>query len=330
VTEPPEGEDPTHTSPASNRRWEALSTEARHPASGELDRMSGERIVDLLLDEDRRALEQARRHGPSVAEAARWLAESFTSGGTVLFAGAGTSGRLGVLEAAECPPTFGSDPQRIRAVIAGGPEAVFEAREGAEDSLADGRQAAETLAPGDLLVGVSASSVTPFVRGALDQAAARGARTVLVTCAAGATVAGAADLVLALDTGPEVLTGSTRLKAGSVTKAVLNAMTTAAMVLAGKVFDNLMVDLRPGSAKLVDRSLRIIQAAAGVGRQRAESLYRAADGEVKTAIVMARCGIEAGEARQRLAEVGGHVRRALDKTPASPRDSIPNRRSADI
>ncbi len=300
--------------------WEGLRTEARHPASADLDRLSSEEVVALLLEEDRRGLESARRLSREVALAAEWLADSVVGGGTVLFAGAGTSGRLGILEAAECPPTFGTDPARIRGVIAGGPEAVFAAREGAEDRAEDGHLAAEGLTGGDLLVGISASSVTPFVSGALERARSRGARTILLTCAAAEAVGEPADLVLALDTGPEILTGSTRLKAGSATKAVLNAITTAAMVRAGKVFENLMVDLRPGSAKLVDRALRIIQAAAGVTREGAESLHREAGGEVKTAIVMARCAVDAETARQRLAAAEGHVRRAIDR-PAAASDA---------
>ena len=297
---------------AAGSRWDELPTEARHSASGDLDRMPGEEIVALLLEEDRRGLESARRLSREVALAAQWLADSVVGGGTVVFAGAGTSGRLGILEAAECPPTFGTDPAQIRGVIAGGPEAVFVAREGAEDRAEDGHLAAEGLTGGDLLVGISASSVTPFVRGALERARSRGARTILLTCAAAEAVGEPADLVLALDTGPEILTGSTRLKAGSATKAVLNAMTTAAMVRLGKVFENLMVDLRPGSAKLGDRALRIIQTATGVTRERAEALYREAGGEVKTAIVMARHGGGARAARRRLAAAGGHVRRAIE------------------
>jgi N-acetylmuramic acid 6-phosphate etherase len=216
-----------------------------------------------------------------------------------------------VLEAAECPPTFGTDPERLRAAIAGGEEAVFRAREGAEDDEDEGRRAAEGLGAGDLLVGLSASSVTAFTRGSLLAARGRGARTVLLTCAGPAGLDGLADLVLALDTGPEILTGSTRLKAGSVTKAVLNAITTAAMVRLGKVFENWMVDLRPGSAKLRDRSLRIVAEAGGVGREEAERLLAAAGGEVKTALVMARAGVAPEEARRRLAAAGGGVRRAL-------------------
>ena len=169
----PDTRDQQPTAEAAASRWERLPTEARHPASSDLDRMPDEEVVALLLDEDRRGLAAARGLSREIARAAGWLADSFAAGGTVLFAGAGTSGRLGVLEAAECPPTFGTDPARIRAAIAGGPEAVFEAREGAEDRAEEGRRAAEGLAAGDLLVGVSASSVTPFVRGSLAQATVR-------------------------------------------------------------------------------------------------------------------------------------------------------------
>jgi len=209
-------------------RWGALSTEASNPSSEGLDTLSSEEVVSLLLEEDQRGLAIARRSQEGIAQAASWVAEVLDGGGTMLFAGAGTSGRLGILEAAECPPTFGTDPEQIRAVIAGGPEAVFEAREGAEDIAEDGAQAADELGAGDLLIAVSASSATPFVLGALGSARDNGARTILVTCTPPGEIAEVADLVLALDTGPEVLTGSTRLKAASATKAVLNAITTAA------------------------------------------------------------------------------------------------------
>jgi len=291
--------------------WGALSTEASNPASEGLDTLSSEEVVSLLLEEDQRGLEAAGRSQEGIAQAASWVAEVLDGGGTVLFAGAGTSGRLGILEAAECPPTFGTDPEQIRAVIAGGPEAVFEAREGAEDIAEDGARAADELGAGDLLVAVSASSATPFVLGALASAQGNGARTILVTCTPPGEIAEVADLVLALDTGPEVLTGSTRLKAASATKAVLNAITTAAMVRLGKVYGNLMVDLRPGSEKLRDRALRIIEAAGAVSREEAEQLYDATEGEVKTAIVMASCGLGVEPSRERLRMAGGHVRKAV-------------------
>ncbi len=298
-------------SPASSGRWARLLTESRNARSRRLDTMPTERVVALLLDEDRRAILAAARERRSIARAAGLAADALAAGGDIVFLGAGTSGRLGVLEAAECPPTFGTEPRRIRAVMAGGSESVFSAREGAEDREDLGRREGRRLRAADLLIGVSASSVTPFVRGGLAAARAKGAGTVLVTCAPGRGLRGLADVVIAVATGPEVLTGSTRLKAGSATKAVLNAITTAAMVRRGKAYENLMVDLKPTSAKLVDRSRRIVVAAGGVRAAKAARLLATAGGEVKTAIVMARLGIDADEARARLERAGGHVRKAL-------------------
>lgn len=294
-----------------NARWEELPTEARHPESADLDLLASERIVELLVEEDRRGLELVRQHARELAAVADEMAEIFACGGDVVFAGAGTSGRLGVLEAAECPPTFGSEPARIRAVMAGGEGAVFRAVEGAEDRAEDGRAAVATLSRSDLLIAISASSVTPFALGALAGARERGARTVLLTCAARHGLESVADTVIALATGAEILSGSTRLKAGSATKAALNALTTAAMVRAGKVFGNLMVDLRPGSQKLADRAIRIVAAATGTSRAEAEDLLGQAGGEVKTAIVMGRAGVGSAAAREKLAKGRGDVRRAL-------------------
>jgi N-acetylmuramic acid 6-phosphate etherase len=293
--------------------WAGLPTESRNPRSRRLDEMPAARVVALLIDEDRRAVAAAARQVPAITRAALLAARTLESGSRIHFVGAGTSGRLGFLEAAECPPTFGSDPDRIRAVMAGGDGAVFRAVEGAEDRDDEGRREGSRVDAGDLLIGISASSVTPFVRGALAAARGKGARTVLVTCAPGRGLRGLADVVIAVATGPEVLTGSTRLKAGSATKAVLNAITTAAMVRLGKAFENLMVDLRPTNAKLRDRACRIVTTAGGVDRAEAERLLEAAGGEVKTAIVMARRGATPDEARARIARAGGHVRKALAK-----------------
>lgn len=311
VTERAEGAGPGPDPQGSGKSWEALPTEARHTKSTGLDRIPTVDVVRLLLEEDRRGLDLALLHAVAVARAAEWVAETLEGGGDVVLAGAGTSGRLAVLEAAECPPTFGTEPRRIRAVLAGGPEAVFRAFEGAEDRADEGAAATSALGPRDLLIAVSASSVTAFARGALARARERGARTVLLTCAAPGDAGNVAELVLALATGPEVLTGSTRLKAGSATKAVLNAITTAAMVRLGKVFENLMVDLRPGSAKLRDRAVRIVAAAGRAGRAEAERVLADCGGEVKTAIVALRLGLPPGEARTRLAAACGHVGAAL-------------------
>ncbi len=323
MTEPLDPSEPQKDSAETNDGWGSLSTEASNPASERLDTLPTDEIVSMLLEEDQRGIEIARRNTKDIATAASWAAEALEAGGNVVFAGAGTSGRLGILEAAECPPTFGSDPERIRAVMAGGREAVYAAREGAEDSAEDGVQAADSLGEGDLLVGISASSVTPYVLGALKTARDNGARTILLTCAPPSKISAVADLVLALDTGPEVLTGSTRLKAGSATKAVLNAITTAAMVRLGKVYGNLMVDLRPGSAKLRDRALRIIEVAAEVSREEAIRLHDATDGEVKTAIVMALRDLGVEASRERLRAAGYHVRLALqDPTVAGNGGSV--------
>ena len=293
-------------------RWARLLTEGRNPRSRRLDALPIAEVVALLLAEDRRAIQATERRHRSIARAAAAVAHTLQEGGRVVFAGAGTSGRLGVLEAAECPPTFGTDPARIRAVMAGGKESVFLAREGAEDRSGEGRKAGRSLRSRDTLIGISASSVTPFVRGVLAAARARGARTVLVTCAPGGGLRRLADIVIAIRSGPEVLTGSTRLKAGTATKAALNAITTAAMVRLGKAYENLMVDLRPTSAKLRDRSRRIVAAAAGVGPATAARLLSRSGGDVKTAIVMGRLRVSAADARRRLEGAEGHVRRALD------------------
>jgi N-acetylmuramic acid 6-phosphate etherase len=295
----------------SRNRWAALPTEARNPRSRALDTLPTEEVVWLLLDEDRRGLVAALRQAKAVARAARLAAETLAGGGDLVLLGAGTSGRLGILEAAECPPTFGVAGRRVRGAMAGGRMSVFRSREGAEDRVGDGRREGARLRARDLLVGISASSVTPFVRAGLAAARTRGAATVLVTCVPGRELRHLADVVVAVPTGPEVLSGSTRLKAGSATKAVLNAITTAAMVRLGKVYGNWMVDLRRSSRKLVDRARRIVVATTGVSPRRADSLLREARGEVKPAILMGRLDVSAPEARRLLERADGHLRRAL-------------------
>jgi N-acetylmuramic acid 6-phosphate etherase len=292
--------------------WARLLTESRNPRSERLDALPTPRVVALLLDEDRRALVAAMGQRAAIARAAHLVADALEGGGRIVFLGAGTSGRLGVLEAAECPPTFGTDPDRIRAVMAGGEDAVFRAVEGAEDRDDHGRAEAERLRTGDVLIGISASSVTPFVRGGLETARARGLRTVLVTCAPRPGLRAMADVVIAIPTGPEVLTGSTRLKAASATKAALNAITTAAMVRLGKVYGNLMVDMKQSNAKLRDRGRRIVMAAGQVEADEAARLLGEA-GDMKTAIVMARLRVGAEEARKRIEAARGHIRAALGK-----------------
>lgn len=261
--------------------------------------------------EDRRVLAALRGARPAIIRAAEAFAGTFRSGGTCFLFGAGTSGRLAVIEAAELPPTFGTDPKRVRAIIAGGRSAVFRAREGAEDRYDDGYSRGGRARRGDLVIGVSASSVTAFVRGALERARERGARTVLVTASGSPGIEEVADILVRLDTGPEVVAGSTRLKAGTATKIALNQISTAAFASSGKVFGPWMVDLRAGSAKLRDRALRIVAAATGDTQRKARGLLSRANGEVKTAIVMGRSGVSAPRARQRLEETKGDLRAAL-------------------
>jgi N-acetylmuramic acid 6-phosphate etherase len=296
---------------ASPSRWRKLATEKAHPGSHRLDRLGIPGTISLMQREDRRVLAALAAARPALAAAARAFRECFLSGGTCWLFGAGTSGRLAVLEAAELPPTFGIAPGRVRAAMAGGPMAVFRSREGAEDHRSEGSRLASAARAGDLVVGVSASSVTPFVQGALARGRARKALTILVTASSSTGLSRHADIVVALDVGPEILAGSTRLKAGTATKLALNQITTSAFAASGKVYGPWMVDLSAGSAKLKDRALRIVAAASGITVDRAHQVLRAASGEVKTAILMGRAGLLARDARRRLAATGGDLRAAL-------------------
>jgi N-acetylmuramic acid 6-phosphate etherase len=292
-------------------RWRRLATEGIHPKSARLDRLGIERTVSLLQSEDRKVLAALRLARPAIVRAANAFRDTYLAGGNCLLFGAGTSGRLVVLEAAELPPTFGTDPRRVVAIIAGGRGAVFRAQEGAEDRADDGARRAARVRPGDLVVGVSASSVTPFVRAALEAARRRKARTVLVTASRPGR-ARIADVVVRLDVGPEVVAGSTRLKAGTATKMALNQITTSALASAGKVFGPWMIDLRAGSEKLRDRALRIVGAACGVSSEDARRLLGRARGELRAAILMGRTGARYAEARKRLDAAKGDLRTALE------------------
>jgi N-acetylmuramic acid 6-phosphate etherase len=308
------------------RSWKRLATEQVNPRSAKLDRMGIPRVVALMQKEDLRVMAALRGARPAIVRAAEAFAETFRSGGTCYLFGAGTSGRLAVIEAAELPPTFGTDPRRVRAIIAGGSPAVFRAREGAEDRFEEGFHGADGCESGDLAIGVSASSVTPFVRGALARARQHGARTVLVTASRSPGIGKTADILVRLDTGPEVVAGSTRLKAGTATKLALNQITTSAFASSGKVFGPWMVDLRTGSAKLKDRAVRIVAAAIDSTPARARTLLSRADGEVKTAIVMGRAGSDARKAREQLQNANGDLRRALSETEVAGRHRVRARR----
>ena len=289
-----------------------LPTERANPRSRNLDRLAALGIVTLMNREDRQVLAAVASVRRRIARAVELIVASLRHGGRLFFVGAGTSGRLGVLEAAECPPTFGTPPSLVRAIMAGGRASVFRSREGAEDRAGEARQAIRRhVRAGDVVVGISASGVTPFVRAALAEAKRRRARTVLLAMNPLIPVGRHADLVIAPRVGPEVLAGSTRLKAGSATKMILNILTTASMVHLGKAYSNLMVDLRPTSRKLRARALKLVQELGGVGETRARRLLRAADGRVKLAILMARRELSAREARKMLLAAGGSLRRGL-------------------
>jgi N-acetylmuramic acid 6-phosphate etherase len=320
--------------------WESLPTEALHPKTADLDRLAPRALLELLSAEDRKVVAAVEAEGPRLERAALSLSRTLSRGGRVFLAGAGTSGRLGILEAAECPPTFGTGRDRIVGLIAGGEGAVFRAVEGAEDRKAEGARAlrARRLGPADLVVGISASGVTPFVRGTLDFARERGASTVLITCApAGRGHRRLADVVVAPRVGAEVLAGSTRMKAGTATKLVLNRMTLLAMIRLKKVYGPFMVELRPGSAKLRDRARRMIERLASVDPERASTLLEEA-GDVKTAVAMGRLSISSREARRRLARKKGDLRAVLSsgdararsrprRAPAPPRARRPGSRA---
>jgi N-acetylmuramic acid 6-phosphate etherase len=291
--------------------YHRLPTERPNPRSRALDRLSPGAIARLMNRADLDALRAVGRAAPAIGRAVSAIVERLGRGGRLIFAGAGTSGRLGVIEAAECPPTFSTRPGQVQAVMAGGRRAVFRSVEGAEDDAPAGARAIRARARGsDAVVGIAASGVTPFVRAGLAEARRRGALTVLVTCNP-SVPRRAAHIVITLKVGPEVLAGSTRLKAGTATKLTLNTLTTAAFTRLGKVHGNRMVDLQPKSAKLRARAERLVRDLGGVSVPRAGKLLDQAGGSAKVAIVMARLGSTPAQARRRLAAVRGFLRHAL-------------------
>ncbi len=293
--------------------YHRLPTEQANPRSRNLDRLSPLAIVSLMNREDRQAVAAVGRVRRQIARAVELIAERLKHGARLFFVGAGTSGRLGVLEAAECPPTFGTPPSLVQVIIAGGRPSLFRSREGAEDRQGEARHAIRRrVRAGDVVVGIAASGVTPFVRAALAEARRRKARTVLLAMNLPSLGWQRADLVIVPRVGPEILAGSTRLKAGSATKMILNMLTTASMVRLGKVYGNRMVDLRPTSRKLRARAVRLVQELGGVSEQRARRLLKAAGGRAKVAILMAQRRLSGREARQRLSRAGGSLRRGLE------------------
>jgi N-acetylmuramic acid 6-phosphate etherase len=304
---------PEPSPPTLFAQLQTLTTEARNPRSMGLDTASIEEALRMIHDEDRRAVEAVTPELPYVAQAVEIVVDALRAGGRLVYVGAGTSGRLGVLDAAECPPTFGTDPETVQGLIAGGREAMFRAQEGAEDHEASGAADVDALeiGPGDVVCGIAASRRTPYVVGAVARARERGARTLFVTCNPRAQFTLDVDVAICPDVGPEVLMGSTRMKSGTATKLVLNMLSTAAMVRLGKVYENMMVDLRLTNEKLVERARRIVMTATGCTYGEAAETLQAAGGHVKTALVMRLAGVGASEARLRLENAAGFVREAV-------------------
>lgn len=308
--------DPPEADPHARdvRALDSRMTERRNPRSHDLDRLDVRAIVDLIQSEDRRVPEAVAAEAEPIAEAVRLIEAALRSGGRLIYVGAGTSGRLGVLDASEMPPTYGTDPEWVRGIIAGGHSALVRACEGAEDHPHDGADAVDAIAvgPADFVLGIASSGTTPYVHGALDRARERGARTGFLLCTPpSAELRARHDVVIAPLVGPEVVTGSTRMKAGTATKLVLNTLTTAAMVRLGKVHGNLMVDLQVTCAKLQDRAERILVDVLDLERSQAIELLERAGGRVKRALAMHQLGVDADEADRRLQAAGGVLSRAL-------------------
>ena len=290
-----------------------LTTEAVNPASARIDELDAAGIVAVMNAEDAEVAAAVARESAAIAHAIEIIAERFRAGGRLVYIGAGTSGRLGVLDASECPPTFGTPPEMVVGLIAGGPQALTRAVEGAEDSreLAASDLAAIGLSARDVLVGIATSGRTPYVLGGLAHARAVGAFAIGFACNDKSELESLAELMNVPRVGPEIITGSTRLKAGTATKLVLNMLTTGAMIRIGKTYGNLMVDLRATNTKLVARTRRIVAMLTGASEEEAERLVAEADGELKTAVVAKQRGVSPAEARALLAAAGGHLRRAI-------------------
>ncbi len=290
-----------------------LPTEQRNPRSTNLDALSVEDTLRLINSEDQAAPQAVASEIPHIAQAVECVVDALRAGGRLIYVGAGTSGRLGVLDAAECSPTFGCNPEMVQAVLAGGRDAMFEAQEGCEDRPDDGAAAMQSasVTAADVVCGLSASGRTPFVAGALREARSLGAKTVYVTTVPRDEFKETVDVAICAAVGPEVLTGSTRMKSGTAQKLILNMITTTAMVRLGKVYENLMVDVQANNEKLRERAKRIVMTVTGVSYHDAQQTLDAADGHVKTALIMLLAGVDAPEAHARLEQADGFVRGAL-------------------
>jgi N-acetylmuramic acid 6-phosphate etherase len=290
-----------------------LTTEQNNPESVAIDQMDPIQIAMLMNREDLKVVAAVERVLPDIARAIETVTERVQAGGRLIYIGAGTSGRLGVLDASECPPTFNTPPALVVGLIAGGHRALTNAIEGAEDNRHAGEEDLRgvELNAQDVVCGIATSGRTPYVLGGLAYAQSLGAATLGVTCNEVSELTEVSDVLIAPVVGPEILSGSTRLKAGTATKMVLNMISTGTMIRIGKTYGNWMVDLRATNVKLKDRSIRIVSGITGLDRQRAESLLARCDGEVKTAIVSQALGIDRTEAQQRLKAAGGRLRAAI-------------------
>ncbi len=290
-----------------------LTSEQRNAASANLDTLSSLELATLFNKEDAKVTQAIQPELPQIAKAIDCIAEAFLKGGRLIYIGAGTSGRLGVLDASECPPTFGVDADQVQGIIAGGPEAMFTAQEGAEDDTDAAKVdlTAIQLSAKDVVVGIAASGRTPYVIGALEYANQLGCNTVAIACNSDSPIGQLAKIAITPIVGPEVLTGSSRMKAGTAQKLILNMLSTGAMIKTGKVYQNLMVDVRASNEKLVTRSENIVMEVTGVDRTEAKQLLQQADHHVKTAILMALTGIDAEGARVKLQQNNGFLRQAL-------------------
>lgn len=293
----------------------SLATEHRNPRTLDIDALESVDVLRRIHAEDRSVLDVVEAALPRWAEVVDWVVDAFRQGGRLVYVGAGTSGRLGVLDAAECPPTYSTPPEQVIGLIAGGHPTLVRSQEGVEDRDEDGAEDVGSIGVGerDVVVGISASRRTPYVLGALSEARRRGARTVFLTSnEVDASLRERIDRVVEVVTGPEAITGSTRMKAALAQKMMLTMLSTAAMVRSGKVYENLMVDVAPTSQKLRERAKGLVMDLGHVDYDQAARLLRRCDDEVRTAILMARAGLDVESARARLAEVGGVLRRALD------------------
>lgn len=293
-----------------------ISTEQRNPNTLQIDQVSTLEMVKLINEEDKKVALAVEQVLPEIATAIDMIVEQFKQGGRLVYIGAGTSGRLGILDASECPPTYGADPSMVIGLIAGGDTAIRKAVEGAEDSPEKSVADLEAIhfTTRDVLVGLAASGRTPYVIGGLTYAKQLGAKTIAIACTKGSEIGSIADIAIEPLPGAEVITGSTRMKAGTAQKLILNMLTTGSMIKIGKVYSNLMVDVQASNLKLIERAKRIVCEATGIPRSQAEALLEKTNYDVKLTILIAKTGLNSEQAAQYLKEAEGHLQRAIDRS----------------